>query len=192
MPTRSILAGIGAYLPARIVSNDELARTVDTTDAWIRERTGITQRHFAAKHETAAFMGAEAARAGASPARGCLRSFSCALIADEAELLVEDEGGAEEDEEEEDEEAAAAVVAPSTIAAAALSASSPDSIEKRRATASSAARAAEAVVAREGEAGGSLLCCLLLPWEPLRAAVLETAFEGAATGSSNRRSGKFR
>ena len=68
MPTRSILAGIGAYLPARIVSNDELARTVDTTDAWIRERTGITQRHFAAKHETAAFMGAEAARAALADA----------------------------------------------------------------------------------------------------------------------------
>jgi len=68
MPTRSILAGIGAYLPARIVTNDELARTVDTTDAWIRERTGITQRHFAAKHETAAFMGTEAARAALADA----------------------------------------------------------------------------------------------------------------------------
>ncbi len=62
MPIRSILAGAGGYLPERIVTNDELARTVDTSDEWIRERTGIRQRHFAAPHETAAFMGTAAAR----------------------------------------------------------------------------------------------------------------------------------
>ena len=57
MAIRSILAGVGAYLPERVVSNDELAHTVDTSDEWIRERTGICQRHIAAAHETAAFMG---------------------------------------------------------------------------------------------------------------------------------------
>jgi 3-oxoacyl-[acyl-carrier-protein] synthase-3 len=62
MPLRSILAGCGGYLPERIVGNDELSRTVDTSDQWIRERTGIRQRHFAAKHETTAFMGTAAAR----------------------------------------------------------------------------------------------------------------------------------
>ena len=62
MTIRSILAGVGGYLPERIVTNDELARTVDTSDDWIRERTGIRQRHFAGPHETAAFMGAAAAR----------------------------------------------------------------------------------------------------------------------------------
>jgi 3-oxoacyl-[acyl-carrier-protein] synthase-3 len=62
MPVRSILAGVGGYLPERIVTNDDLARTVDTSDEWIRERTGIRQRHFAAAHETATFMGAAAAR----------------------------------------------------------------------------------------------------------------------------------
>ena len=70
---RSVLAGVGSYLPARVVSNEELSRTVDTSDAWIQERTGILQRHLAAPHETCAFMGAEAARealahAGAAPA----------------------------------------------------------------------------------------------------------------------------
>jgi 3-oxoacyl-[acyl-carrier-protein] synthase-3 len=73
MPIRSIIAGVGAYLPERIVSNDELSRTVETSDEWIRERTGIRQRYIAAPHETAAFMGTEAARAalrhaGAEPA----------------------------------------------------------------------------------------------------------------------------
>jgi 3-oxoacyl-[acyl-carrier-protein] synthase-3 len=62
MPLRSILAGAGGYLPQRIVSNDELARTVDTSDEWVRERTGIRQRHFAGSHETATFMATAAAR----------------------------------------------------------------------------------------------------------------------------------
>jgi 3-oxoacyl-[acyl-carrier-protein] synthase-3 len=73
MAIRSILAGVGAYLPARVVSNDELSRTVETSDEWIHERTGIRQRYIAAPHETAAFMGTAAARAaladaGAEPA----------------------------------------------------------------------------------------------------------------------------
>jgi 3-oxoacyl-[acyl-carrier-protein] synthase III len=63
MAIRSILAGVGAYLPERVVSNDELSRTVETSDEWIRERTGIGQRYIAAPHETAAFMGTAAARA---------------------------------------------------------------------------------------------------------------------------------
>jgi 3-oxoacyl-[acyl-carrier-protein] synthase-3 len=63
MAIRSILAGVGAYLPERVVSNDELSRTVETSDAWIRERTGIGQRYIASPHETAAFMGTAAARA---------------------------------------------------------------------------------------------------------------------------------
>ena len=73
MATRSILTGVGAYLPERAVSNDELARSVETSDEWIRERTGIRQRYIAAPHETAAFMATAAARgaladAGAEPA----------------------------------------------------------------------------------------------------------------------------
>ena len=70
---RSILAGVGGYLPERVVTNDELARSLETSDAWITERTGIRQRHIAGAKETAAFMGTEAARAaladaGAKPA----------------------------------------------------------------------------------------------------------------------------
>ena len=63
MAIRSLMTGVGAYLPERVVTNDELALTVDTSDAWIVERTGIRQRHFAAEHETAAYMGTRAAAA---------------------------------------------------------------------------------------------------------------------------------
>ncbi len=47
----SRIAGTGRYLPERIVTNDELARTVETSDEWIRSRTGIAQRHIAADEE---------------------------------------------------------------------------------------------------------------------------------------------
>jgi 3-oxoacyl-[acyl-carrier-protein] synthase-3 len=65
---RSILAGVGGYLPERVLTNDELARTLETSDAWITERTGIRQRHIAGAKETAAFMGTEAARAALADA----------------------------------------------------------------------------------------------------------------------------
>ncbi len=67
-PARAVLTGIGAYLPERVVSNDELARTVDTSDSWIRERTGIGQRYLAGRHETASFMATRAAAAALAQA----------------------------------------------------------------------------------------------------------------------------
>ena len=48
---RSVVQGCGSYLPERIVTNDELAKTMDTSDEWIRQRTGIRQRHIAADGE---------------------------------------------------------------------------------------------------------------------------------------------
>jgi 3-oxoacyl-[acyl-carrier-protein] synthase-3 len=69
MTRRAVLTGIGRYLPERIVNNDEMATMVDTSDAWITERSGIRQRHFAGPHETASFMGAQAAK-GALEAAG--------------------------------------------------------------------------------------------------------------------------
>ena len=48
---RSVVQGCGAYLPERVVSNDELAKKVETSDEWIQQRTGIKQRHIAAEGE---------------------------------------------------------------------------------------------------------------------------------------------
>ncbi len=64
MTIRAVIAGCGGYLPARSLSNEDLAREygLDTTDDWIVERTGIRRRHFAAPGETASAMGAAAAR----------------------------------------------------------------------------------------------------------------------------------
>jgi 3-oxoacyl-[acyl-carrier-protein] synthase-3 len=81
MAIRSILAGVGAYLPERIVTNDELARTIETTDEWIRERTGIRQRHIAAPHETAAFMGTAAARAALAAADASAAEVDAIILA---------------------------------------------------------------------------------------------------------------
>ncbi len=81
MSARSILSGVGGYLPERVVSNEELARTVDTSDAWIQERTGIRQRHFAGPHETAAFMGAAAARAALAHAGATADDVDAIILA---------------------------------------------------------------------------------------------------------------
>ncbi|MCA3598999.1 MAG: ketoacyl-ACP synthase III [Methylobacterium sp.] len=60
---RSRIAGVGSFLPARIVTNAELAERMDTSDEWIRQRTGIGQRHIAAEGETTSMLGLKAAEA---------------------------------------------------------------------------------------------------------------------------------
>jgi len=81
MPPRSILAGCGGYMPERVVTNDELCRTVDSSDQWIRERTGIRQRHLAAPHETAAFMGTAAAQAALRDAGATAADVDAIILA---------------------------------------------------------------------------------------------------------------
>ena len=61
MPSK--VTGTGRYLPARILTNDELARRVDTSDEWIRSRTGIHQRHIAADDESASDLALHASLA---------------------------------------------------------------------------------------------------------------------------------
>lgn len=61
MALRSVVAGVGSALPKRRVDNEELARTVDTSDAWIVERTGIRSRYVAGEGETTATLARDAA-----------------------------------------------------------------------------------------------------------------------------------
>lgn len=56
------IAGTGSYLPKKVVTNHDLEKSIDTTDAWIRERTGIKRRHIAGDGETTSTLGVEAAR----------------------------------------------------------------------------------------------------------------------------------
>lgn len=60
---RSIVLGTGSYLPARILTNDDLADMVDTSDEWIVQRTGIKQRHIAAEGEVTSDLATNAAKA---------------------------------------------------------------------------------------------------------------------------------
>jgi 3-oxoacyl-[acyl-carrier-protein] synthase-3 len=79
--TRATFAGVGAYLPKRIVTNAVLAETVDTSDDWIVERTGIRQRHIAGPDETASFMAARAAEAALSHAGAAPADVDAIIVA---------------------------------------------------------------------------------------------------------------
>ena len=59
---RSLIAGVGGHLPDRVLTNDELAKMVHTSDEWIRERTGISERHIAAEGEKTSDLALVAAR----------------------------------------------------------------------------------------------------------------------------------
>ena len=65
---RSLIVGCGGYLPERIVTNDELAHLVDTSDEWIVSRSGIRQRHIAAEGEMTSDLGRRAAEAAMADA----------------------------------------------------------------------------------------------------------------------------
>src|SRR6185369_617970 len=59
---RSVVQGCGSYLPKRIVTNDELAKKMETSDEWIQQRTGIRQRHIAAEGEFTSHLALKAAQ----------------------------------------------------------------------------------------------------------------------------------
>ena len=59
---RTVIKGVGGYLPSRVLTNQDLANLVDTSDQWITERTGIKERRIAAEGELTSTMGAIAAR----------------------------------------------------------------------------------------------------------------------------------
>ena len=66
---RTVVKGCGGYLPKRVLTNEDLAEVVDTTDEWIATRTGIKERRIAAKGELTSTMGTAAARAALDNAR---------------------------------------------------------------------------------------------------------------------------
>ncbi len=68
MTIRAVVKGIGHYLPDRIVTNTDLEAMVDTTDAWIRTRSGIERRHFAADGQMTSDLATRAARAALADA----------------------------------------------------------------------------------------------------------------------------
>ena len=75
----TLMISVGSYLPERIVTNDELAGFVDTSDAWIRQRTGIAQRHIVAEGE----MTSDLARIAAERALD-----GAGIAADEIDLII--------------------------------------------------------------------------------------------------------
>lgn len=75
---RAVVRGVGGYLPARVMTNAEISGLVDTTDEWIRDRTGIGQRHLAAEGEFTSDLAAAAARTAL--ARAGVRPDSVDLI----------------------------------------------------------------------------------------------------------------
>jgi 3-oxoacyl-[acyl-carrier-protein] synthase-3 len=76
---RSIVRGVGSYLPERIITNDELSKTLDTSDEWIQQRVGIKQRHVAAEGEFTSDLAVHAARRALDDAR---------VSPDEIDLIV--------------------------------------------------------------------------------------------------------
>ena len=78
---RSVVRGVGGYLPERCVTNAELARTVDTTDEWIVQRTGITRRYFAAEGETTSQLATAAARSALAEADCEARDIDLVIVA---------------------------------------------------------------------------------------------------------------
>lgn len=78
---RSVITGVGKYLPARILTNRELEQRIDTTDQWIRERTGIEQRHVAAENELTSDLAAKAGQAALEDAGVDPESVDLVIVA---------------------------------------------------------------------------------------------------------------
>ncbi|WP_170375705.1 MULTISPECIES: beta-ketoacyl-ACP synthase III [Ruegeria] len=79
MAGRSVVVGVGHYLPERIVPNSEFVKTLDTTDEWIKTRSGIERRHFAAENETTSDLATKAAEAALADA---------GLVADDIDAII--------------------------------------------------------------------------------------------------------
>jgi 3-oxoacyl-[acyl-carrier-protein] synthase-3 len=81
MTRRSLVLGCGSYLPKKIVTNDDLAKRVETTDEWIVRRTGIKRRHIAAENETTSDLALKAAQAALANAKTKPEEIDCIIVA---------------------------------------------------------------------------------------------------------------
>lgn len=77
----SRIVGTGSYLPPKVVTNDELAARMDTSDEWIRTRTGIRRRHIAEPSQAASDLGAEASRAALAAAHVSSEEIDLIIVA---------------------------------------------------------------------------------------------------------------
>ena len=74
------IAGVGSYLPEKVLSNKDLEKVMDTSDEWIRERTGIKRRHIAADNETTGSMALEAAKRAIEDAGASLDEIDLIIL----------------------------------------------------------------------------------------------------------------
>ncbi len=79
MTIRAVVKGVGHYLPDRVVPNSEFEATLETSDEWIRSRSGIERRHFAAEGQTTSDLASRAARAALADA---------GMVADDLDAII--------------------------------------------------------------------------------------------------------
>ena len=78
---RALLTGVGSYLPKKILTNHDLEKTMDTSDEWIRQRTGIVQRHVAADDQLTSDLGVEAGQKALTNAGIAAEDINCIIVA---------------------------------------------------------------------------------------------------------------
>jgi 3-oxoacyl-[acyl-carrier-protein] synthase-3 len=78
---RSVISGVGGYLPEKVVTNQELEKLVDTNHDWIVQRTGIEQRHFAADDQATSDLAVEAAKKALQNAKMDASDIDCIIVA---------------------------------------------------------------------------------------------------------------
>jgi len=78
---RAVIAGHGSFAPAKLLTNDELAERVDTTDEWITSRTGVKVRHITEDNESTAFLATEAAKRALAEAKLDGRELELIIVA---------------------------------------------------------------------------------------------------------------
>jgi 3-oxoacyl-(acyl-carrier-protein) synthase III len=81
------MLGLGVYRPERVVTNDELAGPIDSSDEWIRTRTGISTRRFAAAEETPVTMGIEAGRRALEASGVDAEQIGCVIVATSSRMV---------------------------------------------------------------------------------------------------------